>query len=201
MTQDVMESTQVRALKGGHLMYFKQPNGHIATASAERMDVSNYVASGWRALPKYGQYPMTAASINYPLDNLFRQKGGPAELPVSQLIEEGYAYRDYFVDGARVEFPQLAGAQIPPQEQCPYCERMGSKEGLKDHMEVVHKEDLAPMKMAEVLTKVFRGEMKNESVAEGPIAGLPYICGFCGQGSNSPVGLGKHVKKEHKNDN
>ncbi len=215
MVQEVEVDTEltaeprVKALRGGYMMYYRQPNGHIAPASAQKMDMSNFIDRGWRPLKKYGNFLADHININRPLDHLFR-KDGAKELPVSQLFEESWVYRDdYRVDGKVVTFPQLAGVSVPPLETCTYCARTGSHAQIESHLEVQHQKDLAPLKMGEQLVKAFTPLIGNPS-REGPEAaekiiqgalpgkGLPYICGICGDGFKGPFPLTKHIKKEHK---
>lgn len=202
--------TRIRALKGGVSMYYREPHrGHILSASAQKMDVSNFVERGWRHLPKYGHHVADHITINHPLDELFR-KGGAKELPVSQLIEENFAYpvwgdaqnEWYKVDGAKVEFPQLVGATVPPLEDCPFCPRRGTHAQVENHKEVMHQKDLAPLAMGEILGKILKGEAPvNEQMQDivQQATAFPCICGKCGEGFKGHMQLAKHIK-EHKND-
>lgn len=197
------QEPRIRNLRGGAVIYYRQPNGHIAPASGQKMDMSNYIEGGWRPLQKYGSFLADHVNIHRPLDHLFRQ-GGAKELPVSQLVEEAFAYpvwgenrnEHYKVDGRVVEFPQLAGATIPPLRTCDHCSYRGIPQAIANHEDVMHQRDLAPIKMGKIFAAELRGKSEPEEFVPQPFA---YVCGKCGQGFNGHMGLARHVKGEHKN--
>lgn len=210
MTQEVADQpklyeTPLRNLKGGQYIYYRQPNGWITFGSGQKMDASNYQEGGWRPLPRYGDFVLNQSAINHPYDLLFR-KGGAKEMPLDQLIEEGWAYNNYELEMVpgdpttrqRVEFPQLVGVTLPQLERCHHCGRKGTHAQIANHEEVQHQKDLAPQKMAEALGQALAGkstDLKAETQQPSP---FNYICGQCSQGFTHPMALAKHVKGEHK---
>lgn len=220
-TSSARERTRVRPLKGGYMMYYVQPNGHVAPASAQKMDMSNFIDRGWRPLKRYGSYVADHVNINRPLDHLFR-KGGAKELPISQLLDEGFAYPLWGATGDQpyafqvlalnpetgktevvgeevAEFPQLVGVTLPPLENCHHCGRRGTHDQIEAHEEVQHQKDLAPVKMAQALGQALKGQSTDLKV-ETKSQPFPYICGACGDGFTGHMALARHVKGEHRND-
>lgn len=214
MTQDVSDEprlveiprlaeTPLRNLKGGEHIYYRQPNGWVTSGDGHKTSVSNYqegdpiYGGGWVPLKKYGSFVHDELSINHPYDHLFRM-GGAKEMPLQQLMEEGWAYRDYFVDGKKVEFPQLAGVTLPKLERCHHCGRTGTHDQIANHEEVQHQKDLAPQKMAEALGQALKGESTDLMVENTPQPpNLPFICGVCGQGFTGHMAIARHAKGEH----
>lgn len=199
MTQEIADrpaDTKLRAMRGGQYIYYRQPNGWITMGSGQKMDASNYQEGGWVPLPKYKTFVLDHVSINHPLDHLFRN-GGAKELPLDQLIEEGWAYRDYYVDGVKVEYPQLAGVTLPPLEVCHHCGRTGTHAQIRNHEEVQHQKDMAPQKMAEALGKAMKGQTTDLVVETPQPASLPYVCGRCNEGFRGHMPLARHVKEQH----
>lgn len=201
VSEVTLEVDAPRNLKGGHHMYYRQPDGFITFGSAQKMDRATYEEGGWVGLPRYGVFTVDHITIQRPLRLLF-EKGGAKEVPVQQLIEEGYVYRDdawWKWHGGKPDFPQLAGVTIPPLHDCPYCERRLSRQAMAQHMEVSHARDVGAHKMAEVIGHSLRGEgtIFTASAADKPEYTLPYVCGQCGQGFKGHMPLAKHVKGVH----
>lgn len=197
--------------RGGRFMYYRQPNGHIASGETHENQQQRYIRAGWQPLPKYGQFLWNEWSNQRPLDHLFL-RGGAKELPYDQLIEEGWAWLDgkYIVrpctfsinnrpcctnEPLRVTFPQLAGRVLPAIVPCQYCTRTGTEKQISDHIDVSHAKDMAPMKVAQMIGESFGKATQKEA----PSSSFAYVCGKCNAGFSSHMPLARHVK-EHNND-
>jgi hypothetical protein len=206
----MVSEVTVRSLKGGY-GYYRRDDGTISCDEMGGNAIARHTRDGWVPLQQYGTYNMTYRDVDRPLDNLFRQ-GGAKELPVSQLIEESYAYPifgpgkdDYYaVDGVKVEFPQLVGADVPPLKDCPFCPRRGSDAQLANHIEAMHPQqfDIIQRQHAEKKLKQPGPAEIAQTMTSAPRTwpAAPdgdYVCGRCQEGFNHPMALGKHVKS-HK---
>jgi len=193
--------------RGGlHGYYLRPENGWVEPNDFEVSALLEYAKAGWMPLRKYGTFRWDDKSIHRPYDHLFK-RGGAGEMPVEQLVEQGWAYREYKVDGEVVQFPQLAGAKIPPEEDCPYCPARFPGHQLRHHIEGAHSRLVDAVLQADAANKM-RAREQAAASAEAPSAATAdtvvpapsndYVCGRCQKGFTHPMALAKHVKEVHK---
>ena len=200
--------------------YYRQPNGWITVSPCGDMDELKYRREGWEPLHQYGRFEMaTEYAADHPLELLFIG-GGAFELPYEQVIGQalhlnpplipscsqtlGKSHRHHtgacWAGARAVRFPQLRGDEQP--FPCRFCDRedLPTEAARAQHEGVAHKEEKSDIRTGETLAasliKGFGGQAP--SLPSLTTAPLPYVCGFCGHGEKSPVGLGKHVKLVHK---
>ena len=204
--------------------YYRQPNGWITASPATELEELKYRREGWTPLPQYGRFQFNTKYIaDHPLETLLMM-GGAHELPYEQIIEMGLhlnpprlpscrrpptqfhpAHNAACWVGAQVaQFPQLTGAE--EAFSCRFCGAVKpTGKARNQHERVAHKDEASDIRTGEVMAdSMVRGLQGLQGGVQptGPMpsraAAQPYVCGFCGFGSNSPVGLGKHVKEAHK---
>lgn len=238
-TEQIDGATYLRNIQAGIApthMYYRQPNGWITSGAATPIERLRFMDEGWVPLTAYGRFDMAHVwCAQNPHVTLF-QFGGAKELPLDQIIENGYHLNpplvpacgqaltsrhkhdsDCYLNARPVHFPQLDGVELPAPAQCRFCERppFPSAKARDQHEGVMHKDEKTAIRTGEVMganvTKgnenLIRGLMSGLAPAAPPtgqagsavsITGLPYVCGFCGEGFKNPIGLGKHVKVVHK---
>jgi hypothetical protein len=144
------------------MLYWRAPDGRIFAANMDERDYARKVRRGYQPLDQYGYYSAAPYYMDHPHEPLF-QAGGARELRVEDLLALGYAQRPPLVPtcgqhvgsskehpnhwpgcwtGAHpVVFPQLEGIEVPPLQECEYCDRDDLTEAaLKQHQEVMHAE-------------------------------------------------------------
>jgi hypothetical protein len=200
--------------------YYRQPNGWITVSPATDLEELSYRREGWEPLNQYGRIEMgTEYMADHPLEPLF-MRGGVKELCVEQIIGMGLHldppvvptcgrsldqyHRHHMAvcwNGAKpVSFPQLDGMETE-SFQCRFCERspFPTEKARDQHEGVMHKEEKSDIRTGETLADSL---VKGLSGTVGPTrpagSGLPYVCGYCGDGFTNHIRLSRHVKSEHK---
>jgi len=198
-------------------IYYRQPNGWITSGAAGQIERTKFMAEGWEPLSQYGRLDVLYEYINnHPLEPLF-MRGGAIDLPVSQVIDSGFWMDPPVVPGCgialnpehirhnavcwetqwTVEFPQVP-EDTPRSFDCHFCERRSPTEKARDqHEGVAHKDERANLRTGDALATSLVKGLKGAQ-AQITTSASPYVCGFCADGFNSPVALGKHVKAAHK---
>ena len=206
-------------------IYYRQPNGWISPAVATDVEMLQYQKEGWQPLRQYGRFDMNSTyGANHPLEALFI-RGGALELPLEQILEEGFYMNvplipscgqvltqyhnghspECWMGAQSVQFPQLEGVLVEGPFPCRICgEKKATSKGRENHEEVAHKAERGDIRTGTVLAEALVQGLKGApAVPSGSTPTLqrpamPYLCGFCNDGFKSPIGLGKHVKEEHK---
>lgn len=82
----------------GMYQYYRQPNGYITVSPAFGTDMLRYMMEGWTPLTRYGRFKLNQHVHEHKFEWLF-QKSGQLEVPIAQLIEEGFHTRETKVPG------------------------------------------------------------------------------------------------------
>lgn len=202
-------------------MYYRQPNGWITSGKAAPIEQTSFVEEGWLPLRQYGRLDVQYEYIGeHPYEVLF-MRGGAKEMSVNQVIEAGFWLESPIIPGCNialnpihpyhteecwlnkqsVEFPQVP-VNTPKSYDCHFCERkLPTIIAREKHEGVMHREEKGELRTGDALaTSLIRGlkgsnseivTSKKETIGQ---INMPYVCGFCSEGFNSPVALGKHVK-------
>lgn len=187
MTTDISEQAEQEvaqiARQGGSgrpvFGYYVKSDGEVTFAVTSPMEKLHYLEEGWKHLPQYGAFDATTEyTANHPFETLFMY-GGAKEMPVSQVIANGFHVwqpeipgcnhpidqnhkrhnQGCFANRRMVVFPQLRGSDAKAWT-CTFCEAVrATEEGLKNHMAAVHREE--------------RGELRGgEAIASALLKGL-----------------------------
>lgn len=82
----------------GMYQYYRQPNGYVTVSPAFGTDMLRYMMEGWVPLTKYGRFKLNQHVHENKFEWLF-QRNGQLEVPIQQLIEEGFHTREMKVPG------------------------------------------------------------------------------------------------------
>lgn len=143
------------------LIYFRCPgDGWIAAADDGGLELPKKLRMGYQPLDEYGRYGNNAYYAAHPFEPLF-QAGGAREMPISQVVANGFHLWPPMVPtcgkhagmekhlhhnnscwkhAQPVHFPQLEGVDVPPPQECEYCDRedLPTPEAKRQHVLVMH---------------------------------------------------------------
>ena len=174
MTTETPEVTvaQIRGRIRPTHMYYRQRNGWITVEAATFIERAKFSERGWTPLMDYPPFDMGHVwCADNPLATLF-QFGGAKELPLDQIIQNGFYFRPYTVPACRmpqteshnhtsacyqgakpVVFPQLEGVKIDGPFPCRFCGRepFATLAARGQHEEVSHKDERTSIRTGETL--------------------------------------------------
>lgn len=173
------------------LIYFRCPNsGWVAAADDGGLELPKKLRMGYEPLDEYGRFGNSAYYASHPFEPLF-QVGGARELPVDQVIANGFHLWPPMVPtcgkhvgmdkhlshttncwkrAKPVEFPQMEGVEAPGPQACDYCDRedLPTPAAKKQHTAVMH----ADRKDQEAIVGGIVTGLKQAGLAGGSGSGL-----------------------------
>lgn len=145
MTMDV-DTRPVGARRSAGAVYYRKPNGWISWGGYDDV-IKEFMDRRWQVMLEYGRITaLLRDSEGNEYDDpatvwgpILRHPKGPAEFPVSQIIElRWYKEADCPVPGTR--FPQLRGVKVT-EHACPQCTRAPFVSAVNENGEPVTDSD------------------------------------------------------------